>query len=645
MSRSAAIQRWLVFWIGIIASLIHARSQTPAPLPEASWDRLPTWRGFNLQNQFHRDWSRRPFNAAEFQLISSLGFNFVRIPIDYRVYISGGNWTQFSESALQELDRAVSLGGQHGLHVCLNLHRIPGYTVASPAETRNLFTDPEAQRVAALHWRTLAQRYVGIPNRRLSFNLFNEPPDIPPAAYSNVVAQLCAAIRSVDPGRLIIADGLNYGRTPVPELIPLQVAQATRGYSPFGLTHYQASWVSGSSNWALPEWPSPQVPIYLFGPQKPEFRSTLTVQTSLSRDTRLRVRVGQVSARSRLMVRADGTQVLNRLFVPGPGAGEWKEVVYQPQWNIYQNLYDRDYVTSLPAGTTQVTVSNTEGDWMTFTELGFLPEGAAAEAVLRPSVSDWGARQTTVVTYRPGETGSAFRYSQSLDRTWLFRETIQPWIALRDRGVGVMVGEWGSHNQTPHPVTLAWMRDCLVNFQQAGLGWALWNFGGSFGPVDSERRDVVYESWNGRRLDRSMMDLLREFAGQRESYPEWRDRRMPASPGADLRREPGDDFNGDGVSNGFCYATGLDPTVSSPAELPYLAPSGSGEWTFHYRVSRREIGSRFVIEHSRDLELWRPLEGGDRRSERTAEDHEWWAVGVPGETAAGFVRLRVELSR
>lgn len=29
-----------------------------------------------------------------------------------------------------------------------------------------------------------------------------------------------------------LADGLDHGRTPVPELIPLRVAQATRGYAP-----------------------------------------------------------------------------------------------------------------------------------------------------------------------------------------------------------------------------------------------------------------------------------------------------------------------------------------------------------------------------------------------------------------------------
>lgn len=619
-------------------------AQTPAPLPEASWDHLPAWRGFNLQNKFHRDWSNRAFSATEFQQIAQLGFNFVRIPMDYRTYLQDSNWTNFSETALKEVDRAVSLGGQNGLHVSLNLHRIPGYTVASPAETRNLFTDAEAQRVAALHWKTLAQRYVGIPNSRLSFNLFNEPPDVTAASYSNVVAQLCAAIRSVDPGRLIIADGLNYGRIPVPELIPLQVAQATRGYTPFGLTHYQANWVTGSSNWAQPEWPSPQVPVYLYGPQKPEFRSTLTLRTSLSTATTLRVRVGQVSARSRLLIRANGATVLSQLFVPGPGTGDWKQVIYEPQWNIYQNIYDRDYQATLPAGTTNITLANTDGDWMTFTQLGLQPTGAPTEAVLRPSVSDWGARQTTVVTFQPTNSSQPFLYSQSQDRAWLFRETIQPWLDLKQRGVGVMVGEWGSHNRTPHAVTLAWMRDSLINYQQAELGWAVWNFGGSFGPVDSERLDVPYETWNGRRLDRAMMNLLQEFSGRRESYPQWRDRTMPVESTPEARREPEDDFNSDGLVNAFCYATGLDPRETASNGLPFLTPGSGDTWEFHYRISRREVGTEFHVEHSDDLGTWRELTTTSRRRVSMTDDHEWWAVGVPADSAARFLRLRVELS-
>jgi endoglucanase len=53
------------------------------------------------------------------------------------------------------------------------------------------------------------------------------------------------------------------------------------------------------------------------------------------------------------------------------------------------------------------------------------------------------------------------------------------------------------------------MRDSLDLWKEAGWGWALWNLRGSFGILDSGRRDVVYESFRGHKLDREMLELLR----------------------------------------------------------------------------------------------------------------------------------------
>ncbi|NLH98482.1 MAG: glycoside hydrolase, partial [Chthonomonadales bacterium] len=61
----------------------------------------------------------------------------------------------------------------------------------------------------------------------------------------------------------------------------------------------------------------------------------------------------------------------------------------------------------------------------------------------------------------------------------------------------------------PHGVVMAWMRDCLANWKEAGWGWALWNLRGSFGVLDSERADVRYEDWRGHKLDRAMLELLK----------------------------------------------------------------------------------------------------------------------------------------
>ncbi len=494
----------------LVAALCSGTPVVPAaqPLPPASWTNLPPWRGFNLLNKFMLPWSNGPYREADFEFLAANGFQFARLPIDYRTYVTNGNWETFAEPRLAEIDQAVEWGGKHGVHVCLNLHRIPGWTVASPPEAKSLWTDPEAQRVAALHWGMFAKRYRGISSDRLSFNLLNEPSDITPAVYSNVVARLAAAIRAEDPKRLIICDGLQYASRPVPELIPLQVAQATRGYAPFGLTHYRASWVAGSESWPVPTWPGSLVNGYLYGPDKAEFHSVLRLDGPFAEATTLRIHVLHVSGRSRLVVKAGDLTLTNKLFVAGPGTGEWKSAVHQPQWNSYLNLYDRSYTMIVPTGSASVTIENAEGDWMTFSEIG-LKSAASPEAVLVAGSREWGRKQSIKVGYRAGATPE-FAYSESQDAAWLWRETIQPWLDLRARGVGVMVGEWGAHNATPHAVTLAWMRDMLGNYEKAGLGWALWNLDGSFGPVNSGRLDVAYEALEGRKVDRAMFELLKK---------------------------------------------------------------------------------------------------------------------------------------
>ena len=95
------------------------------------------------------------------------------------------------------------------------------------------------------------------------------------------------------------------------------------------------------------------------------------------------------------------------------------------------------------------------------------------------------------------------------DRERLRIQQIQPWQELEAQGVGVHVGEWGAFQHTPHDVVLAWMEDQLELWEEAGWGWAMWNFRGSFGVLDSNRKDVEYEDFRGCKLDRKMLELVR----------------------------------------------------------------------------------------------------------------------------------------
>ena len=72
----------------------------------------------------------------------------------------------------------------------------------------------------------------------------------------------------------------------------------------------------------------------------------------------------------------------------------------------------------------------------------------------------------------------------------------------------VHCGECGCYNKTPYSVFTAWMRDVLEILKGHGIGWALWNFRGTFGILNSGRTDIAYEAWKGHKLDRELLRLL-----------------------------------------------------------------------------------------------------------------------------------------
>ncbi len=328
--------------------------------------KLPRWRGFNLVDALGVE-SSGDFREDDFRWIAEWGFDFVRLPMCYRLWIEGDDAFRIREPFLEKIDRAVDLGRECGVHVCLNFHWAPGYSVnreAKEKEKLNLWKDGDALDAFCFHWKLFAKRYRGVDSGHLSFNLVNEPAapveeHMTREDHERVVRAAVAAIREEDPHRLVIADGVSWARVPCPELADLGMAQSCRAYSPMGVSHYKAWWVGGE-DWPVPSWPGPD-------------------------------REGELWDRARL---------------------------------------EKHY---------------------------------------------------------------------------------EPWIELARSGVGVHCGEGGAYTFTPHDVVLRWLRDVLEILTPEGIGYALWNFRGGFGVLDSGREDVEYEDWHGHGLDRGLLDLLREF--------------------------------------------------------------------------------------------------------------------------------------
>lgn len=330
--------------------------------------KFPRYRGFNLTEM--AGGRARKFNEEDFEIMADWGLNFARIPMSYWNWASKDDWYTINEDALKNVDEVVALGKQYGVHINLNLHRVPGYCInGRDRERMDLFDDTPEHMQAALdavvfHWKLFARRYKGIPGAQLSFDLINEPPKMKDETrYVTIVKAIVSGIREEDSSRIIVADGKDIGRTPVYGIADLGLVQSTRGYDPMSLSHYTATWVP-----------------------KDEF-----------------------------------------------------ETFSFPTWPLR------------------------------------------------------------------GDDGKLW------DKAALKEKLIDRWQPLVEKGVQVHVGEWGCFNKTPHEVTLRWMRDILSLWKDAGWGQAMWNLKGPFGVLNSEREDVVYEEYKGHKLDRKMLELLREY--------------------------------------------------------------------------------------------------------------------------------------
>ena len=336
---------------------------------------VASWHGANLLGLFDVSTKKidkcihGKFEECYFRWLRGWGFNFARLPMDYRYFVATNDWTKLQEAGFKMVDQAVAWGRKHDVHVQLCLHRAPGYTVVWwDRENMRLQTDAEPQVAFMRIWSEFARRYRGIPNAALSFNLVNEPTGFSELQYIDVFGRTIEAIRKVDPDRFVMLDGNKCASTPVAHFyeVPL-TGQAFRGYTPHAISHYKAH-----------------------------------------------------------------------------------------------------YVADQPA---------TEPTWPFSGEMATL-------------------------------------------RRWNFelpQATLAKFAGPRKAGYPVMIGEFGCYNQLKHETCLAWMEECLKLWQGENLGWAIWMVDGSFGFLDSERKDVSYEDFEGHKLDRKMLDLLRKYSCQKTS--------------------------------------------------------------------------------------------------------------------------------
>lgn len=147
---------------------------------------------------------------ADIRFLAEEGFNFVRLPFNYRHFeddLAPGQW---KEDGFRQLDRAVSLCRKHGMWVLLDLHAAPGaqardQNAGSAYGETYLWTHRESlERVAAL-WQEIARRYRG-DAAIAGYNLLCEPVTANEPLLNEFYLNIIRSIRKVDPDHIIALD-------------------------------------------------------------------------------------------------------------------------------------------------------------------------------------------------------------------------------------------------------------------------------------------------------------------------------------------------------------------------------------------------------------------------------------------------------
>jgi aryl-phospho-beta-D-glucosidase BglC (GH1 family) len=167
------------------------------------------WKAFH-ENYITRD---------DINFIKKSGFNSVRVPFSYRLFVSDGDPQRLEGAGYALMDQVVKWCKEEGLYVILDMHGAPGGQTGDNIDDSwgypFLFESSDSQDLTAKIWRKLALRYRNEPTV-LGYDLLNEPiahyfdtaslnPKLEPL-YRKIVTE----IRKVDRNHIIFLGGAQW---------------------------------------------------------------------------------------------------------------------------------------------------------------------------------------------------------------------------------------------------------------------------------------------------------------------------------------------------------------------------------------------------------------------------------------------------
>jgi hypothetical protein len=163
---------------------------------------------------FWTEYRARYIAEDDIRFIKSVGFNTVRIPLHWALFMTADGTMTGPGWAL--LDRVLGWVRAAGLYAILDIHAAPGGQTGINHDDGPgyplMFYVPRDRDLTVALWAAIAKRYAGNPTI-LGYDILNEPI----APYHDVATlnprlepfyrKVTEAIRAVDPGRIVILAG------------------------------------------------------------------------------------------------------------------------------------------------------------------------------------------------------------------------------------------------------------------------------------------------------------------------------------------------------------------------------------------------------------------------------------------------------
>lgn len=184
----------------------------------------------------------------DISFIASLGFDHVRVPVDYIVLESDEGIIK--EKGFKYLERCREWCEKYGLRMLIDLHECYGYSfdpLKKDMDRRAFFYSEELQERFFSLWSEIAKRFSDYPDT-VAFEPLNEVvlPEVCDA-WNKICAKYIALIRAISPSTWIVIGGVNYNNVlSVPLIsVPLddRIVYNFHCYEPMVFTHQGAYWV------------------------------------------------------------------------------------------------------------------------------------------------------------------------------------------------------------------------------------------------------------------------------------------------------------------------------------------------------------------------------------------------------------------